>query len=307
MIGIGSSSPSGISGLGKTCGERPEPRPLAPREEDRPAWRLAPSGSSGSTGREPAIPRSRRPRLAGRLARCGPAPRLRGGDLLEDLDQPRDVAVERLLAARAVAACADIAGRAASSAMRSSALDQLAEGVGRGDDEALAAVGHQLARAVAGGGDHGQAAGQGLEDDERAGVVIGRQDEEVARPEARRGCRARTRGGGRRRPGPSRVDQPPERPERRRRRRRAGGSAGRRGRAGAARPGPAGAAQPLEPVVVADEQADQVVRLQARPRSGTRSGRRPGRSTREPAGVDRVGDHVDPVARGRGGTARGAP
>ena len=108
---------------------------------------------------------------------------LRGGDLLEDRDQPRDVRVERLQLAEPQGLCRHrpplrVVGHVVERG------DQLVLGVGRRQDVAVAAVGHQLAGPVLRGGDHGQAAGQGFEDDERARVVIRRLDEEVARPVA---------------------------------------------------------------------------------------------------------------------------
>ena len=274
MIGIGSASPRGISGLGKTWVNGRSRVPLPPARRTAcmalPPWRstdheLTPQGTKAeedeSSRHVPSIElAAMRSILETDAAACGD--RLRRRDLLEDLDQPRDVAVERLLAARAARRGPPSTCRASSSAMRSRASASGRPGVGGGDDEAFAAVGDQLARAVAGGGDHRQAAGQGLEDDERAGVVIGRQDEEVARPEARRGCRAGSRAGGRYRSRPSRgpspertglaaaADEQVDRPRRR------------------VAPVPLGQRQqerlePLEPEVVADEQADQVVRPQA--------------------------------------------
>ena len=71
-----------------------------------------------------------------------------------------------------------------SSAMCPSAAISSPSASGERQDVPLAAVGHQLAGPVLLGGDHRQAAGQGLEDDERAGVVVRRLDEEVARPVA---------------------------------------------------------------------------------------------------------------------------
>ena len=76
------------------------------------------------------------------------------GDLLKDLQQGRNVPVEGLLAAqprcfRRHGLAARILGHVVE------CRDQLALGVGRGEDVALAAVGHQLAGAVLGRGDDG--------------------------------------------------------------------------------------------------------------------------------------------------------
>ena len=75
-------------------------------------------------------------------------PRIR--DLLEHLDQPRDVPVERLLAAEPLGVGrheppGPVVGHPVEG------VGQRPAGVGGGDDEAFPALGDQLPRAVAGG------------------------------------------------------------------------------------------------------------------------------------------------------------
>ena len=80
--------------------------------------------------------------------------------------------------------------------------DQLAEGVGAGDDVAFAAVGHQLAGAVAGGRDHraGRRPGPRRRRASRGrSRSAGRRSRSTS---SRRGCRGGSRGGGPSRPGP---------------------------------------------------------------------------------------------------------
>ena len=81
-------------------------------------------------------------------------------------------------------------------------VGQVAAGVGVGDDEPFAPFGDQLARPVARGRDHREAAGERLEDDERARVVIRRQRRRSRSPRRAAGCRPGTRPDGPSRPIP---------------------------------------------------------------------------------------------------------
>ena len=180
MIGIGSASPRGINGLGKTWvnGRSRVPLPPASRTAfmssrvlsrlDGRDHRLTATAKSTSTSRSPHEGRG--------ATWWRPPPRTPG--------RAASTWWSNVCARPSRAACSAIRRRAASSVIALEGAGQLVEGVGRGDDEPFAAVGHQLARAVARGRDDRQAAGQGLEDDQRAGVVIGRRDEEVAGPVA---------------------------------------------------------------------------------------------------------------------------
>ena len=136
----------------------------------------------------------------------------------------------------------------------------------------------------------GQAAGEGLEDGQRAGVVIGRRDEEVARPVAGADVGDET----------GQVDrpfqaEPTDHPEDRRGLPRAADEQVDGPRGGEVRLAPGECRQQrlqaLEPVVMADEEPDQVVRLQpdAVPEGAAD---RPGLGHLQAVGVDGVGDHA---------------
>ena len=214
--------------------------------------------------------------------------------MLEKLDQSRDVAIERLLEAEL-----DGVGRhGPPSVVVRHPVERVGKrppGIGSGNDEAFPAFGDQLSRAIAGGGDDRQAAGEGLEDDERTRVVVGRQGEEIARMETRADVRLE----------PEQVDDfaqaqvTDHRPERSGLPAAAGEQVNRSsGRVASATllHRQEQRLQALEPVVVADEQGDQVVRLQAKfaPEIATsRRGVVQGKST----GVDGVGNDVDSLAR----------
>ena len=205
MIGIGSSTPSGISGLGRTYVYGRSRVPLPPASS---------TACIVESSLIPAVDRATPPSLAPPARRAVPGPRRHSTspNAASVPSSPAPPPRRRRPAARrgrrtsarrpSRRASPDIARRARSSAIWSRAAISSASAPGGGQDEALLAVGHQLAGAVLLGGDHGQAARQGLEHDQRARVVVRRLDEEVARPVgvADVGVKARGSGHGRRGP-----------------------------------------------------------------------------------------------------------
>ncbi len=197
MIGIGSASPRGMSGLGSTWVYGRSRVPLPPANSTacmvEPSWlsvdRSVPDSAVG--GAHPTFPLVCFA-IVPVVAMAHRELRFFEWGELRDFDAATSskIAISRATCTSNVCnwpsrnACADIARRRLIVGHVVERGDQLFLRVGGRQDVAVDSVGQELAGPILRGRDHGEAAGESFQNDQRARVVIGGLHEEVARPVA---------------------------------------------------------------------------------------------------------------------------